>query len=818
MKSARFIHLVLVVLFCLGALVPIPEAVAQDSYLLGWGWNADRQASPVPTNVLSGIESFSAGRLHSLAVRNGRVWAWGSNLSGETNVPVAAQSDVMAVAAGDGFSLALKTDGSVQAWGKPVIVTNVPSGVSSGVEQIAAGESHALALKEGGVIAWGLNSHGQCTVPAELATGVTDIGAGESYSMALKDGAVHVFGIAPGQTGEYGIRDVPPEASNDVTAISAGRWHALALRDGAVLAWGARTPSGTNSYSDATNVPPEAASGVVAISAGELFSLALKDDGTLLVWGDDTKGQQPLPAFATEDVSGISAGGGHALALCSVLPPRILGATLPQGQVGVPYSGAILATGMPTRTFYKEGAWQGWMTLDPDTGAIGGTPTAQGTFTFGVLVSNAYGTASRTNSVTILPATLLPPVLLTTNPLPAGIVGAPYSLQFDALNDPVFSLAPELGGSPLPEGLTLSPEGLLSGTPTAEYNAFFYLRATNPGGVSNRFYNITITQPAGPPEFATESPLPAGQVGQPYSVQLEASNYPEFSLLAGELPDGLGLTAAGMVTGTPTQIESALFTVEAENVMGSAQREFALDIFGPPVFITTSPLPDGEVDEPYSLQIEAEGDPIFLLVGGTLPPGLDLSAAGLLSGTPTTTGPYAFTVRATNDYGWENREFMVTVIQIPVFITTSPLPAGKVDDPYSVQIEATASPTFSLVTGSLPEGLSLAGTGLLDGTPTVSGSYAFTLRATNIYGFSDRMFDLAISSLLEPPRFTSIRSTNGHVRLDWENLNPGVDVQVWRSTNITLEPVPWSNLGIQVPPWTNTTPPAPSYYQLRLAP
>jgi hypothetical protein len=43
-------------------------------------------------------------------------------------------------------------------------------------------------------------------------------------------------------------------------------------------------------------------------------------------------------------------------------------------------------------------------------------------------------------------------------------------------------------------------------------------------------------------------------------------------------------------------------------------------------------------------------------------------------------------------------------------------------------------------------------------------------------------------------------------------------VQVWRATNITSVPVPWSNFGVQTSPWTNIAPPAPSYYQLRLVP
>ena len=71
---------------------------------------------------------------------------------------------------------------------------------------------------------------------------------------------------------------------------------------------------------------------------------------------------------------------------------------------------------------------------------------------------------------------------------------------------------------------------------------------------------------------------------------------------------------------------------------------------------------------------------------------------------------------------------------------------------------------------------------------------------------------------LEPPEFTGIRVTNGSVRLTWTNYNPSGSIQVWRATNITVPVVLWSNLGVQVSPWTNTAPTNPSYYQLRLVP
>ncbi len=800
----------------LAGLMSAEPVQAQGAYVLGWGRNAGGQASPVPTNVMSGASAISAGYLHSLALKDGRVWAWGTNEFGQSTVPAAAQADVAQIAAGGAFSLALKTNGSVVAWGAPIIFTNNvwSTTLTSGVTRIAAGEWHALALKDGGIVAWGSNRYNQCTVPPELTSGVSNIAAGGYYSMALKDGAVHVFGIAATNADAYSIRAVPPEASNDVTAISAGKWHALALKDGGVIAWG--TP-----FYDATNVPAAATSGVAAISAGELVSLALKEDGTLVLWGQvDGEigwGLVPVPSFASNGITQASAGGGHCLTLGPAMPPRFTAANVPIAyQLRLYTNGYVLAAGDPAVQYHRVAAsWPPWMTLNATNGVLGGTPTNLiENDDFLVIASNIHGRVTNTYYVSVRELPLGPPVFLTTNPLPDGVVGAYYSLPIVITNGGTFRLT---GNGQMPDGLGLTSAGMVTGTPTTVQSRFFEVMATNAVGFATNIYTLTINPPAGAPVILTTNPLPFGVVGQAYSVQILASNYPTFQLASGALPAGLGLTTAGWVTGTPTQVQATNFTVQATNLVGSTNATFDLQVFGPPVFTTTSPLPDGAVDAPYSAQILADNADSFSFFSGALPAGLDLDGAGLVSGTPTTPGTYNFTVRATNDYGWSNRVFDLMVTQVPVFATTNPLPSGQLGTPYSLQIVASGSPTFSLFAGSLPDGLSLSGAGLVNGTPTNTGAFNFTVRATNDYGWSNRVFDLTILSQF-PPRFSFIRATNGNVRLEWARSNVTDNVQVWRATNIVVTNVAWSNLGIQVSPWTNVAPPAPAYYQLRLAP
>src|SRR4051812_8315519 len=89
------------------------------------------------------------------------VIAWGTNTQGQCNVPPLA-TNVIAVAAGGTFSLALRSDGSLITWG---VVATPPADLKNAV-QIAAGSVHCIALRtDGTVTAWGNNSQNQLTVP-----------------------------------------------------------------------------------------------------------------------------------------------------------------------------------------------------------------------------------------------------------------------------------------------------------------------------------------------------------------------------------------------------------------------------------------------------------------------------------------------------------------------------------------------------------------------------------------------------------------------------------------------------------------------------
>jgi alpha-tubulin suppressor-like RCC1 family protein len=205
-----------------------------------------------------------------------------------------------AIAAGEYYSLALKTDGTVAAWGN---VPSVPSGLNN-VKAIAAGYISSLAFKsDGTVVGWGDNSFGETNTPSGLSN-VVAVSSGWGFSLALKaDGSLVGWGI-----NNFTPTPIPPGLSN-VVAISVGFDLCLAAKeDGTVVGWGQPPFGGTT--------PPDDLSNVVAVAAGESYGLALKSDGRVVGWGYNGEGQVTVPT-GLSNVVAIAAGFYHSLALKS---------------------------------------------------------------------------------------------------------------------------------------------------------------------------------------------------------------------------------------------------------------------------------------------------------------------------------------------------------------------------------------------------------------------------------------------------------------------------------------------------------------------
>ena len=414
---------------------------------------------------------------------------------------------------------------------------------------------------------------------------------------------------------------------------------------------------------------------------------------------------------------------------------------LPTGAVGVAYNIALVATGGTETNSWSvtAGTLPAGLTLAVATGLISGTPTTGGLSTFTVRVTDGLQATTRVFDLSVN-ASL---AITTPSPLPAAIQNATYSTTLAATGGAGTKTWSVTGA--LPTGLTLAPAtGVISGTPTGSGTSTFTVQVTDGVQTAATTFALTVSATLA---ISSVSPLPSGVVGVAYSATLAGAGGVSASYawsVTGSLPAGLSLDGpSGAITGTPSATGTSNFTVQLTDGTQTTTKAFALTINPAPLVITTlSPLPPGTVGTAYSTTLVATGGTgshtWALASGAFLPGGLSLNAAtGQITGTPTTAGPYSFTIEATDAAAvMVSGTFALTINPALTITTTSPLTAGIPGTAYSITLAATGgmgSHTWALASGSaLPTGLSLnASTGEISGTPTTAGVYSFTVEATD---------------------------------------------------------------------------------------
>jgi streptogramin lyase len=457
-------------------------------------------------------------------------------------------------------------------------------------------------------------------------------------------------------------------------------------------------------------------------AAGQISGTPTVVTGTILTLTVSDSGSTPQSASAT---------------LLLTIDSNILTVTttyLPSGQVGVPYSAQLAATGgtKPYSWFLLDGYLPPGLSLNAGTGQISGTPTypvANLRLVFHVTDSGV----PQQEATQSLPMTMAAgPLAITTTSLPASTAGSPYSSTVTAVSG---SGAYTWSASGLPAGLSMNAaSGTISGTPAAAGTSAVMVIVKD-SGTPQQSASANFSLSVMPATLTiTTTSLPTGTPGSSYTAGLSAAGgTPPLNWSASGLPANLSINGTtGLISGTPATAGTSMVNVTAKDSGSPPQSVTAtlsLSIAGAtPVILTTS-LPDGEVGLPYSITLNATGGAGALtwsITSGRLPGGLVLNAmTGQISGTPLSATGSWLTFRVTDSGSpaqSATASFLLTIDSSVLTVTTTSLPAGTVGVPYSATLTATGGIRpyrWFLLDGALPPGLALdAGSGVISGTPT----------------------------------------------------------------------------------------------------
>ena len=482
-------------------------------------------------------------------------------------------------------------------------------------------------------------------------------------------------------------------------------------------------------------------------------------DGTGSLAGTPAAGSGGTYPVTITAENGVGTDAVQTFVLTVDQTPSITGPSTVTYSVATPGTTTYTTASYPTPALSVVGGLPNGVTFTDNgdgTATLAGTPGA-GTGGIYQLTVDADNGAGGTSSL---------PVTLVVDQAPAlsgptqvtFTKGTDGTATFTATGEPTPTLS-ESGS--LPTGVTFSDTSAgtaeLTGTPGTHTGGVYQLAVTAENGVGTDVtQDVTLTVDSAPTIVSAGSTT--FSAGYTNSFQLVAHGYPAPTFSTGStLPAGVTLSSSGLLSGRPTGTGTYPITIVASNGIGTnASQSFVLTVGNGPSFLG-SPQATFVEGTTGSLQLTANGSPAPTYSTGTgLPAGVTLSATGLLSGDPTVTGTFAFTVTITNPEGSATETFTLTV-DAPATVTSAASATFTENVDQTVTVTTSGMPTPALSeSGPLPSGVTFTddgnGQATIEGAPTgAPGVYPLVITAANGVGSNGTQdFSLVVDA---PPSF-----------------------------------------------------------------
>lgn len=423
-------------------------------------------------------------------------------------------------------------------------------------------------------------------------TGIDPAVTNARFDLVDPDGIIQQTGpsiTADGQTATYVLPSSGPLAKtgtwrvniayNTDSSVAATATFTLLVCPTVTLS-PATLPNGVAgvAYSQSVTASPGGGSYSYAVSSGALpTGLALNAATGAITGTPSVAGSYAFVITAT--VFG-SCQGTQAYSLSITCPTLTFSpASLPGGALGTAYNQTVAASPAGGNYSYAvtTGALPPGLSLNAATGALTGTPSAGGSYAFG-LTATGFGICSGSQSYSLLITATCGTITLSPASLPAGSQGTAYSQTLSATGGVAPYTYNVLSGA-LPGGLTLDANsGVLSGSPAGTGTFAFTIRATGQGGCTGqRSYLLTIN--CATVTIDTALPNPVKSVAYSQTLTASPAGAYTFNILIGGLPPGLTLSSAGVLSGVVSTSGTYTFTVRARTVSGcQGTRAYTLTI------------------------------------------------------------------------------------------------------------------------------------------------------------------------------------------------------------------------------------------------